>query len=219
MSIFVKICGIVRREDALAAVAAGADAVGFVAWPHSRRHVTPEQVAGLSGVLPKGIRRVGVFVDPAMTEIAAYLAAGVEVVQLHGDEPPELARQVAALAEVWKAIRPRHPAEVDSFRGYPATRFLVDAAAPGAPGGTGTVADWQLARRAVATLGLPILLAGGLSPDNVAEAIAAVGPWGVDVSSGVESAPGRKDHARIHRFIAAARSVNLDPGANLTRHT
>ncbi len=212
MSVFVKICGIVRCEDGLAAVAAGADAVGFVAWPRSRRHVAPEQVAGLAGALPGRVRRVGVFVDPAIAEVEAYLAAGIDVVQLHGDEPPRFARQVAARAEVWKAIRPRHPAEVDSFRGYPATRFLVDAAAPGAPGGTGTVADWQLARHAVEILGVPVLLAGGLSPDNVAEAIAAVGPWGVDVSSGVETAPGRKDHARIHRFIAAVRCAGAPAG-------
>jgi len=141
-----------------------------------------------------------------MPEVEACLDAGVDVVQLHGDEPPAFARLVAARAEVWRAIRPRSAAGVEAFRGYPATRFLVDAATAEAPGGTGAVADWTLARRAVETLGAPVLLAGGLSPENVAGAIAAVGPWGVDVSSGVESAPGVKDHARIRRFIAAARA-------------
>ena len=210
MALFVKICGITRREDAATAVAAGADAVGFVAWPQSRRHVSPEQAARIMVGLPSGIRRVGVFVDPTVAEIAAYLEVGIDVIQLHGGESAKFARDLFARAEVWKAICPKGIADVAAFGDYPAARFLIDAAHPTAPGGTGQTADWDLARHAIGLLPAPVLLAGGLSVENLAAAVTAVRPWGVDVSSGVEDAAGIKSPAKIHAFLSTAR--NLDKG-------
>jgi phosphoribosylanthranilate isomerase len=209
MALFVKICGITRQDDAAAAVAAGADALGFVAWPRSRRHIAPDQAGLIMAALPSGIRRVGVFVDPTVAEIAAYLAAGIDVVQLHGGESAKFAREVALQAEVWKAICPKDIADVAAFGDYPAARFLIDAGGPTAPGGTGQTADWDLARRADGILSAPVLLAGGLTPENLAAAVAAVRPWGVDVSSGVEESPGIKSSARIRAFLSTAR--RLDP--------
>jgi phosphoribosylanthranilate isomerase len=210
MALFVKICGITRQEDGAAAADAGADAVGFIAWPRSRRHVSPDQAAHLMAGLPSGIRRVGVFVDPTVAEIAAYLEAGIDVVQLHGEEPANFARNLSGRVEVWKALRPKGVAEVAAFSEYPAARFLIDAAHPSAPGGTGQTADWILAHHAVGLLPAPVLLAGGLGPENLAAAVAAVQPWGVDVSSGVEHAHGIKDAAKIRAFLLIARNLDKD---------
>jgi phosphoribosylanthranilate isomerase len=196
--VFVKICGITRPEDARAAAAAGADAIGLNFWPGSKRFVTHERAAQIVAVLPPSVRRFGVFVNPGAAEVGNAFDAGlIDTAQLHGDETPPFA---AALARPYvKALRLR---ALDQLEGWPCELLVVDADAPGY-GGSGTAADWTLARAAAAQR--RILLAGGLGPDNVAAAIAAVAPFGVDVASGVESAPGIKDPDKMAAFIAAAR--------------
>lgn len=211
----VKICGVNDAVGFDAAVAAGADMVGFVFFPASPRAVTPAQAAALSGRASsgsaKGPERVGLFVDPDDALIAAVLAAlPLDVIQLHGEET--LARAAAIRARfglpVMKALGVAEPADLARLAEYaPAVdRFLLDAKPPpGAslPGGNASAFDWRLV--AGAAIPRPWLLAGGLTPENVAEALRQSGAPGVDVSSGVERARGVKDPGRIARFVAAAR--------------
>ncbi|MBI5368723.1 MAG: phosphoribosylanthranilate isomerase [Planctomycetes bacterium] len=200
----VKICGITRAEDAHVACAAGADALGFVFWPRSPRVVTPERVRTIGAGLPRRVLKVGVFVDASAAEIRAVAAAaGLDRVQLHGAESPEFA--VALGLPCWKALRVRGDearAEVARFRPV-VEHVLLDAYVEGAVGGTGRTFNWEIAARAAADG--PILLAGGLTPENVAAALTRVHPAGVDVSSGVESAPGIKDAAKVRAFIDEVR--------------
>ncbi len=199
-----KVCGITNETDAALAVAAGADALGFVFWPRSPRAVTVAQAAGIGADRNAGVLRVGVFVDPSADELQeAAEGAALDVIQLSGDEPPEAC--VSAPRPVWKALRiaPGTSAEdaVGRANAYAGNVLLVDAGVPGEYGGTGELADWEVA--AALTSRGRVVLAGGLEAGNVAAALDAVGPWGVDVSSGVEAAPGRKDEARINAFAAA----------------
>lgn len=205
MPFIVKICGIRSRESLQAAVEAGAGALGFMAYPKSKRYIPPEELAALlREVEADGVRKVGVFVDPSFEELERYLAAGIDAIQLHGSESAAFAKEAATLAEVWKAFSPRSEAEIDAMRDYPAALALVDAYSPVEKGGSGLKADWTLARYAVEKLPRGAMLAGGLTPENVAAAIAAVKPAGADVSSGVETAPGVKDVKLIKAFVKAA---------------
>ena len=199
----IKICGITRLADALHAIEHGAGALGFVFWAQSPRYIAPERAAGIIASLPPGVDAVGVFVNESVDGIRAIVAkTGISAIQLHGDEPPDYA---AALGwPVLKAIRVGD-AE-DAADAWPAgTTFLVDAADPIRRGGTGVTVDWQQA--AAAARGRRVMLAGGLTPDNVAAAIDTVRPFGVDVSSGVEDAPGVKNQDKVARFLASARSA------------
>jgi phosphoribosylanthranilate isomerase len=206
----VKICGVNDPAAMHAAAAAGADLVGFVFFPPSPRAVTPEQAAALA--MP-GPGRVGLFVDPTDEQIAAVLAAlPLDLIQLHGEETPARCAGVRARfgLPVMKALGIAAASDLDALADYaPAVdRFLLDAKAPpGAPlpGGNAAPFDWTLT--AGREIPRPWLLAGGLTPENVAEAIAASGARGVDVSSGVEKARGVKDPARIAAFVAAARGA------------
>jgi phosphoribosylanthranilate isomerase len=203
MSLFVKICGVRTLDDALAAAEAGADAIGFNFWPASIRHVAVEDAARIAAALPRGLRRFGVFVNASVDDIERAFAAGaIDTAQLHGDESPDFCRAFAG--RYVKALRLRDPASLDALSGYDCPLVLVDADAPGY-GGSGLRADLGLACRAAALR--PVLLAGGLTPENVAEAIVTVRPFGVDVAGGVERAPGVKDHARVAAFVAAARGA------------
>jgi phosphoribosylanthranilate isomerase len=216
----VKICGLTHLADAEAAVQAGADLLGFICYPPSPRYLSPSAIAAiLAGLRPlldevtqnqgRRVRTVGVFVDETPATVAQVLATtGLDLAQLHGGEPP------AALAALggrgFKALRPTHRLEAEAEAEWYAELgpadgpdLLVDAFHPQAYGGTGRRADWETA--AVLAARYRLLLAGGLNPANVAAAVARVRPWGVDVSSGVESAPGRKDHAALAAFIAAAK--------------
>jgi phosphoribosylanthranilate isomerase len=202
---FVKICGITNEDDALFAVAMGADAVGFVFAP-STRQIAAQQVYDITRRLPPEILTVGVFRDelPGRVIEVAH-KAGVKAVQLHGRETPEQTAEVAAsIRWVIKAFSATSPQLAKADR-YGTDLILVDAPTPG----SGKVFDWGLADEAPE--GLRLILAGGLDPDNVADAIAAVEPWGVDVSSGVEAAPGRKDPTKVRRFIANARAAAPTP--------
>ena len=211
----VKICGTTNLDDAIVATDAGADLLGFILYPRSPRYVAPEAIASIVRGLREHTVRVpilvGVFVNVAPVEIQETLAmTGLDLAQLHGDEP---ASAFAALhGRAFKALRPatRDQAltEADLYGTLGVTagpQLLLDAYDPRAYGGTGQKADWDAAA-AVAQRFDRMLLAGGLTPENVAEAVRAVRPWGVDVASGVETAPGRKDHAAVQRFVAAAKA-------------
>lgn len=198
-----KICGITRLTDALHAVQHGATAVGFVFWPKSPRHVSPEKAAEIIGELPDTVTTVGVFVNQPVDEIAhAAAAAGITVIQLHGDEPPAYASAFAW--PVWRAVSLH--AMNGTLADWPAdTTVLLDAHDPVRRGGTGSRIDWAAAAD-IATR-RRVVLAGGLTPENVQDAIETVRPFGVDVSSGVEEAPGVKDLDKMARFLERARAA------------
>jgi phosphoribosylanthranilate isomerase len=200
---FLKVCGITRLTDALHATAHGATALGFIFWPRSPRYVTPERAAEIIAELPLTITTVGVFVNEPIESIGRIVrTSGVTTVQLHGDEPPAYGDALS-----WPLLRSVTLDDVDQAAAAwrEGTTLLLDAADPVRRGGTGAVIDWK--RAAAAARAHRIVLAGGLTPLNVAEAIAAVQPFGVDVSSGVEAAPGVKDFARVTRFLANARAA------------
>jgi phosphoribosylanthranilate isomerase len=200
----VKICGITRLEDAQAAVQLGADAVGFVFWPRSPRFIEPEQARAIAAALPPFITTVGVFVDQSARLVNGVAArVGLGAVQLHGEESPDYLGEIDR--PVIKAISLGERFDDRQLQAWPdRVRLLLDADDPIRRGGTGRTVDWALAAKAAA--GRAVLLAGGLRPENVGEAIRAVGPYGIDVSSGVESAPGVKDHARLRALFEAIRS-------------
>ena len=199
----VKICGITRLEDALAAVRHGADALGFNFWPGSKRYVAPADAAPIVGKLPPGVLAFGVFVNASREELLAAIAAsGVGVAQLHGDEPPALCALLPV--PVVKAIRVDGPGALAAMAAYDVSAFLLDAPGPGF-GGSGRTLDWALA--AEAARAARVYLAGGLTPENVGEAVRRVRPFGVDVASGVELLPGVKDEEKMQRFIQAAKEA------------
>lgn len=199
----VKICGFTRSQDVRDALDAGVDALGFNLARGPRR-IGLEQAIALSALVPPLAQTVLLFVDaPEDAILAAAAATRCGAVQLHGDEPPELADRLRRRLPVIKAFRIGSSADLDRARGYPADAVLLDAAVAGAHGGTGTA--WNHALLAGRDPGAPVILAGGLRPDNVAGAIAAAHPWGVDTASGVESAPGIKDAGLMRSFVAAAR--------------
>lgn len=208
----VKVCGITNLEDARAALAAGADALGFNFYRRSPRYIAPEDARRIISELPPGAALcVGVFVNEDSAATVARMAAesGVGAVQLHGDETPEYC---AALGghRVIKALRVGKDFAPEQATGYCAESILLDAFSASARGGTGETFDWELARRTRELVG-QLYLAGGLTVENVAEAIAAVRPYAVDVCSGVELAPGRKDAARLRDFVGAVRAWEKNP--------
>ena len=199
----VKICGVTRPEDALAAVRLGADALGFNFWPRSKRYLPPAEARAIVRGLPPFVTAVGLFVDPTVDEVrSAADASGVVLAQLHGDETPELC--LAMPLPVLKAIRVADGSSLAQLASYDVRGFLLDAPSEGY-GGSGKVIDWSLVAEVAREM--PIVLAGGLTPDNVAEAVRTVRPWAVDVASGVESAPGVKDEEKMRGFIEAAKGV------------
>jgi phosphoribosylanthranilate isomerase len=203
----VKICGITGLEDALAAVDAGADALGFVFYPPSPRYVTAVQAAQIIRQLPPFVTTVGLFVDVALDTVHDIVArCGLDRVQLHGHETPEFCRQVTR--PVIKALRIKNAQSLRPLPGYRVSAYLLDAYVEGAlPGGTGVSFSWALAARAK-PFG-PVILAGGLTPENIEVAVAQVRPYGVDVSTGVERAPGLKDHRKLREFIARAKAAGV----------
>ena len=203
MSVKVKICGITSVSDANAAAEAGADALGFMFWDKSPRAVSLGAAAEIVRQLPPFIVKVGVFVNAEEDlVIRAIRECGLNLLQFHGDETPEYCLQFGLMS--MKAFRMRDAGSLKALANYPTDAWLLDGYTPGKPGGTGEQFNWDLAVEAV-KLGRPIFLAGGLTPENVGEAVTRVQPYAVDVSSGVEAAPGRKDHAKVREFIAAAR--------------
>jgi phosphoribosylanthranilate isomerase len=197
----VKVCGIRRLEDALVAVDAGAWALGFIFHRPSPRYIAPEEAAKIIERLPGHVLTVGVFVDYSIDELNDVVSrAGLGAAQLHGAETPEYARQVEA-STVIKAFRVSDEFDISSLEPYEDCRILLDTYRAGQAGGTGETFDWEIARRVGEKT--PVILAGGLDPDNVREAIRIARPVGVDVSSGVETAPGVKSAAAIRRLFEA----------------
>lgn len=245
MNVRVKICGITNLEDALAAVDAGADALGFMFCESSPRKVSTEAAAIIIRELPPFVAKVGVFVNPAEEMVRHVVGeCGLDTLQFHGEESPEfcgkfstvemengtitltlspgrggtgasiLASSTPAVQasrmwtplKVYKAFRIRDLESLQPLPAYKTDAWLLDSFVPDKPGGTGARFNWDLAVEA-RKLGRPVILAGGLTPENVAEAVRKVQPFAVDVSSGVEASPGKKDHTRVRRFIAAAKAM------------
>ncbi len=210
MSVRVKICGITSADDARAAVGAGADALGFMFYEPSPRCVTPEQAAAIIAKLPTHVAKVGVFVDADEATVrTAAATAGLDTLQFHGSEPPEFCARFEL--RTIKAFRVKDTGSLGQLPDYDTDAWLLDSYVQGVPGGTGERFNWELAAEAK-RLGRPILLAGGLTPDNAAEAVGQVAPFGLDVSSGVEAAPGRKDAAKVAAFIASAKGGSAGNG-------
>ena len=214
MSTRVKICGLTNAADALMAVDAGADALGFVFVPGTPRFVeaASASVSGWIRRLPPLVVRVGLFVDAAPETVRETLRqTGIETVQFHGDETPDYCRSFRDAARVIKAFRVRGPESLDLLPHYAdaVDGYLLDAWVPGAHGGTGARFDWELAAAARGRVA-PLILAGGLDPGNVAEAVRRVRPFAVDVSSGVERSPGLKDPAKVRELIRAAKSASSE---------
>ncbi len=199
MMIKLKVCGITTIEDARAAIDCGAEYLGFNFYPKSPRYISPQSARAIIERLPDEIISVGVFVNEARPEdvIEILQTSGARMAQLHGDESPDYCAQVGA-ERVIKALRAGDDFDARRVLDYPASAILLDAFDAKLYGGTGKTANWAIARE-VARLA-KIFLAGGLSPDNIVEAIRAVEPFAVDVNSGVESAPGRKDAVKLKRL-------------------
>jgi len=200
----VKICGITNIEDALCAADAGADALGFVFYAKSPRSVTPEQAAEIISALPPFILTVGLFVNagPDFVNATAEVCK-LDRIQLHGEEAPSFCARIAR--PVIKAFRVKDAASLESMKDYRVAGYLLDAYSPDAHGGTGLTFNWELAR--IAKRYGRIILAGGLTPDNVRRAIEVTRPYAVDISSGVESSPGRKDPLKVRKFIQNTKGI------------
>ncbi|HZV88251.1 MAG TPA: phosphoribosylanthranilate isomerase [Candidatus Binatus sp.] len=203
--ILVKICGITNWPDAKAACDAGADMLGFNFYEKSLRRISTVEAATMRAKLPSGVQAVGLFVNAKPAEIASLHAfVRFNAAQLHGDETPGIVSEVTRTVPVIKAFRVAADFPLSTLDKYhDAFAFLLDGSRAGQFGGTGTSADWNVAHRAVAAY--RIILAGGLTPENVGAAMRSVRPYAVDVASGVESKPGKKDHARLKEFIDEVR--------------
>jgi phosphoribosylanthranilate isomerase len=200
----VKICGLTRLDDAERAVELGAWALGMVFWPGSKRRCSRDEAARITTAMRRRVELAGVFVDAHIDTVArAVDELGLTIVQLHGDEGPSYCAEVARRtgARVIKAAKVRTQADLRALRPYHTDFHLLDSGSEALPGGTGTTWDWSLAREL--TGGVPIIASGGLTPDNVADAIAALRPYAVDTASGTEAEPGVKDPAKLEAFFAA----------------
>ena len=203
----IKICGITNLDDALTAIEAGADALGFNFVPHTPRYIEAQNAATIIDCLPPFITTVGLFVNEELAKIEAIAnQCHLNVIQLHGDESPEFCDTLNRKSI--KAFRIKDESSLSQLPNYRASAYLLDTYVKGKMGGTGEVFDWHLAVKAK-QYG-PIVLAGGLNPDNVAGAVRQVHPYGVDVSSGVEAKPGRKEPAKVRAFIRAVREVDRE---------
>lgn len=202
----IKICGITRLEDALAACDAGADALGFIFYSPSPRYVHPEQARTIIQSLPSAVCKVGVFVNLPPEEILQISSfCGIDLIQLHGDEDPEYCRKLPGHRLI-KALS--SPGSLHAASSYPVKAILIDSRGPSLYGGTGITADWDLAARVKASApDISLILAGGLNPGNAPDAISAVRPDALDFNSGIESAPGRKDPAKLKMAMECVQPV------------
>ncbi len=204
MTTRIKICGITNLVDAQLAVELGADALGFIFYRQSKRSIAPALAAEICAALPPFVAKVGVFVNESEAAIMKTLAdCQLDVIQLHGEELPGFCRRFPV--KVIKAIRVRDMASLPAAKEYDVDALLLDTYTAEQRGGTGQTFDWKLAQQAKMLLRPPIVLSGGLTPENVGEAIRRVEPFAVDVASGVEAEPGRKDPEKLRRFFKACR--------------
>lgn len=207
MRVRVKICGITNRDDAQTAIDCGADALGFVFFQKSPRYVSCDDAASIIKKIPPFIQTVGVFVNETPEEMEKIvLRTGIDAIQLHGDEPPSMC---SLSRRVIKAVRVKNLASLDPLIDYQGkvSAFLLDTYTPDVFGGTGVIFNWDIATEAK-QFG-KIILAGGLTPDNVEEAVRRVNPYGIDVSSGVESRKGKKDPSKVKLFIQKAKGLKI----------
>lgn len=205
MSVKVKICGITNQADALAAAEAGADALGFMFFDQSPRAITVSDAAEVIKALPPHLMKVGVFVNPTEELVLRAIGeCGLNLLQFHGEEAPQFCTQFGLMS--MKAFRIRDAESLETLARYSTDAWLLDAYSSKGRGGTGETFNWDLALTAKKS-GKLIFLAGGLTPENVGEAVRKVNPFGVDVSSGVESAPGKKDSAKMKAFVTAAKAA------------
>jgi phosphoribosylanthranilate isomerase len=201
----VKICGITNREDAIGAMEAGADALGFVFYSKSPRYIAPRAAAEIIASLPPFISNVGLFVNASAQEVRQIIErTGIDTLQFHGEESAEDCAPF--LRQCIKAFRIADAESLQQLAAFHTRAWLLDSFVPGEQGGTGVTFNWALAKQAV-SLNRPVILAGGLTPENVQEAIRQVRPYAVDVSSGIESTPGKKDLNKVRSFIQHAKSV------------
>ncbi len=206
MSVIVKICGITNTADGLGAAQAGADALGFVFYEKSPRYIAMDRAAAIIRELPASVVKVGLFVNAAEDMVRrAIVECGLNLLQFHGDEPPDYCLQFGLMS--MKAFRIRDAASLKALPDYHTDAWLLDAYVPGQYGGTGDTFKWELAVEAQ-RWGRPIFLAGGLTAENVGLAVRQVRPYAVDVSSGVESAPGKKEQSKVKAFIEAAKAAS-----------
>jgi phosphoribosylanthranilate isomerase len=207
----IKFCGITNLDDADAAVEAGAWALGMILWPQSKRRCRIDDAAVIAAAHRRRVELVGVFVNPTLDRVAAAAdEIGLTMLQFHGDEGPQFCAEAGRRTgcRVIKAARVRSGAEIQALASFHTDFHLLDAYVEDVPGGTGETFAWELARGSgPARLRVPVILAGGLTADNVAEAIAIARPYAVDVASGTESAPGIKDHDKLRAFAAAVAST------------
>ena len=216
MSVRVKICGITSIEDATATVEAGADALGFMFYEPSPRYLTAERAGAIIRELPTHVAKVGVFVDAGAQTIRHTAdTAGLDTLQFHGDESPEFCSKFEQ--HTIKAFRVKDEESLGLLPDYETDAWLLDSYVKGVPGGTGEKFNWNLAVEAK-HLGKPILLAGGLTPENAAEAVSQVAPFGLDVSSGVEVSPGKKDVEKVTQLIANAKNSSSLCGLWTNQH-
>lgn len=208
----IKFCGLTGLDDAHAAVEAGAWALGLIFYPRSPRRCRPQVGAAISAELRRRVEIVGVFVNASLEEIARTAdGVGLSMLQLHGDEGPVFCAEAARRTgcRVIKAARVRSGADIQALGTFHTDFHLLDSYAPGLPGGTGETFAWELARRHRGAV--PLVLSGGLRPENVGDAVRTVRPYAVDVASGVEVRPGRKDHAALRDFAAAVARATAVP--------
>ena len=204
---FIKICGITNSEDAHAALSLGADALGFNFYKPSPRYITPEKAREIIASLPESVMSVGVFVNESH-EVIKKIAeeTALSAVQLHGDESPSFCSELAADRTVFKALAASHNYDMQTASEYEVEAFILDTEDKTLRGGTGRVFDWTMAQQ-FKSLRPKLILAGGLSAENIREAIRIVRPYGVDVCSSLEDAPGKKSHARMRAFVEQVRSI------------
>ncbi len=204
MGALVKICGITNLPDALVSAEAGAHALGFNFFARSPRYIPPEAAAEIASALPAGVRKVGVFVNATPAEVDSIRASvGLDVVQLHGSEDPS---DFLGHVPLWRAVRVEAGFQPRQIPAWPVEAILLDGPAGALYGGAGIPFDWLSAR----ALPMPVIIAGGLDAENVAEALRLAQPWGVDACSRLESSPGIKDHRKIHAFLDAVRAAERD---------
>jgi phosphoribosylanthranilate isomerase len=204
--VIVKICGITNLEDANMAVDLGADALGFIFVPSSPRFVSPEKAAAMSAHLPASLIKAGVFVNASREEILSTVKdTGINRLQMHGDESPDDVKGFTL--PVWKAFRVSDRFDPDVLSGYSAEAYLLDAFSAESYGGTGRTFDWDIARRL--NTKRKIILSGGLNPENIAHAVEYVRPYGIDINSGVERQPGKKDAELLRRLFANIKSLQI----------
>jgi phosphoribosylanthranilate isomerase len=213
----IKICGITNSRDAAVVAGCGADAVGFIFHPQSPRYVAPEVVKDIIEELPEDITTIGVFVNRSVKEIKEIVAfCRLDMVQLHGAESPAFCSKFPR-ARIIKALALGKADDVASLRDYPVKAILIDADDPVRHGGTGEKANWEMAVKVKATH--PLILAGGLSLVNIEEAITAVSPDAVDINSGVETTPGRKNHGKVRKIIELVHSLGENRTTIFNRHS